>query len=98
MLILVGRKNSKIVPKRYRLAEFHAPYLPDQDQQELPNSKPPPCLDLSCLIKPLIEFPPGVVLDFRDGSTLQCACENAYAQTEVLQALKRAHRTSNPAR
>ncbi|KAI4112148.1 MAG: hypothetical protein LQ339_000156 [Xanthoria mediterranea] len=69
--------NSKIVPKRYRLAEFHAPYLPDQDQQELPNS---------------------VVLDFRDGSTLQCACENAYAQTEVLQALKRAHRTSNPAR
>ncbi|KAI4237143.1 MAG: hypothetical protein LQ349_002067 [Xanthoria aureola] len=80
ILVLSASKsdnNLKIISKRYRLTEFHAPYLPDQDQQELPNS---------------------VVLDFRDGSTLQCACENAYAQTEVLQALKRAHRTSNPAR
>lgn len=42
MLILVGRKNLKIISKRYRLTEFHAPYLPDQDQQELPNSKPRP--------------------------------------------------------
>ncbi|KAL8851362.1 MAG: hypothetical protein Q9221_003729 [Calogaya cf. arnoldii] len=77
MLILLDGQNSKIIPKRYLFAEFNAPYLPDQDQQELPNS---------------------VVLDFRDGSTLQCACENPYAQTEVLQALKRAHQTSNSAR
>ncbi|KAI4280582.1 MAG: hypothetical protein L6R38_004344 [Xanthoria sp. 2 TBL-2021] len=80
LLVLSASKsdnNSKIIPKRYPFTEFKSPYLPDQDQQELPNS---------------------VVLDFRDGSTLQCACENPYAQTEVLQALKRAHKTSNSAR
>ncbi|KAL8996495.1 MAG: hypothetical protein Q9169_004004 [Polycauliona sp. 2 TL-2023] len=80
VLVLSASKtdnNSKIIPKRYPFTEFNAPYLPDQDQQELPNS---------------------VVLDFRDGSTLQCACESSYAQTEVLHSLKRAHQTSNSAR
>ncbi|KAI4277473.1 MAG: hypothetical protein LQ337_001746 [Flavoplaca oasis] len=79
LLVLSASKsdnNSKIIPKRYPFTEFNPPYLPDQDQQELPNS---------------------VVLDFRDGSTLQCACENPYTQTEVLQALKQAHQISNSA-
>ncbi|KAL8938463.1 MAG: hypothetical protein Q9216_003891 [Gyalolechia sp. 2 TL-2023] len=73
LLVLSASKadnNSKVIPKRYPLSEFIPPYLPDQDQQELPNS---------------------VILDFRDGSTLQCACENAYTQTEVFRALKQAH-------
>lgn len=39
MLTLLDRKNSKIIPKRYPFTEFKSPYLPDQDQQELPNSK-----------------------------------------------------------
>ncbi|KAL8668464.1 MAG: hypothetical protein Q9168_006910, partial [Polycauliona sp. 1 TL-2023] len=40
VLVLSASKtdnNSKIIPKRYQFTEFHAPYLPDQDQQELPN-------------------------------------------------------------
>lgn len=57
-------QNSKILTKRFPLAEFHSPYIPDQDRQELPNS---------------------VVLDFKDGSTLQCSCEHADGQAEVLQ-------------
>ncbi|KAL8736550.1 MAG: hypothetical protein Q9181_002378 [Wetmoreana brouardii] len=76
-LVLTASKadnNSKVIPKRYPLTEFNPPYLPDQDQQELPNS---------------------VVLDFRDGSTLQCACENSYTRNEVLRALKQAHMKYN---
>ncbi|KAL8712093.1 MAG: hypothetical protein Q9220_003527 [cf. Caloplaca sp. 1 TL-2023] len=77
LLVLSASKtdnNSKVISKRYPLTEFNPPYLPDQDQQELPNS---------------------VVLDFRDGSTLQCACENSYSQTEVFRALKQAHYRHN---
>lgn len=37
----------------------------------------------------------GVILDFRDGSTLQCACENTYAQIEILRTLKQAHQDYN---
>ncbi|KAL8763698.1 MAG: hypothetical protein Q9184_000593 [Pyrenodesmia sp. 2 TL-2023] len=77
VLVLSASKadnNSKVIPKRYPFTEFNPPYLPDQDQQELPNS---------------------VILDFRDGSTLQCACENPYTQNEVFRALKQAHQTYN---
>ncbi|KAL8826931.1 MAG: hypothetical protein Q9170_007215 [Blastenia crenularia] len=77
ILVLSASKadsNSKIIPKRYPFREFNPPYLPDQDQQELPNS---------------------VIFDFRDGSTLQCACENSYTQSEVFRALKQAHQTYN---
>lgn len=77
LLVLSASKadnNSKVIPKRYPFTEFKPPYLPDQDQQELPNS---------------------VILDFRDGSSLQCACENPYMQTEVFRALKQAHYKSN---
>ncbi|KAI4168404.1 MAG: hypothetical protein LQ343_006413 [Gyalolechia ehrenbergii] len=77
LLVLSASKadnNSKVIPKRYPFTEFHPPYLPDQDQQELPNS---------------------VILDFRDGNTLQCACENPYTQTEVFRALKQAHHKYN---
>ena len=31
-------QNSKVIPKRYLFADFNPPYIPDQDQQELPNS------------------------------------------------------------
>ncbi|KAL8730378.1 MAG: hypothetical protein Q9166_004143 [cf. Caloplaca sp. 2 TL-2023] len=31
--------NTKVITKRYPFTEFSPPYLPDQDQQELPNSK-----------------------------------------------------------
>ncbi|KAL8662625.1 MAG: hypothetical protein Q9202_004583 [Teloschistes flavicans] len=41
------------------------------------------------------ELPNSVVLDFRDGSTLQCACENAYTRNEVLMALREAHQMYN---
>ncbi|KAL8780554.1 MAG: hypothetical protein Q9213_006420 [Squamulea squamosa] len=80
LLILSASKsdnNTKVIPKRYPFTEFNPPYLPDQDQQELPNS---------------------VVLDFRDGSTLQCACENSFAQMDVLRTLKHAHSNSNSTR
>ena len=59
-----SHQYSKVPIKRFPLAEFHAPYIPDQDRQELPNS---------------------VILDFKDGSTLQCACENPGGQAHVLQ-------------
>lgn len=55
--------------KRYPLSEFHPPYIPDQDRQELPNS---------------------VVLDFKDGSTLQCACEHLQGQAGVLKGMFKA--------
>ncbi|KAL8970584.1 MAG: hypothetical protein Q9183_001443 [Haloplaca sp. 2 TL-2023] len=77
LLVLSASKadnNAKVITKRYPFTEFNPPYLPDQDQEELPNS---------------------VVLDFRDGSTLQCACENSYARKDVLRALKQAHQTYN---
>ena len=49
--------------KRYHLAEFRTPCLPDEDRQELPNS---------------------ILLDFLDGSTLQCACESRQGQSAIL--------------
>ncbi|EGC44512.1 ankyrin repeat protein [Histoplasma capsulatum var. duboisii H88] len=58
------------IVKRYHLSEFRAPFLPDQDRQELPNS---------------------IVLDFLDGSTLQCACESRQGQSSILQVLLEAH-------
>ncbi|EDN05994.1 predicted protein [Histoplasma mississippiense (nom. inval.)] len=58
------------IVKRYHLSEFRAPFLPDQDRQELPNS---------------------IVLDFLDGSTLQCACESRQGQNSILQVLLEAH-------
>ncbi|KAL8947246.1 MAG: hypothetical protein Q9222_006450 [Ikaeria aurantiellina] len=42
LLVLSASKadnNSKVIPKRYPLSEFNPPYLPDQDQQELPNKE-----------------------------------------------------------
>ncbi|KAL8802083.1 MAG: hypothetical protein Q9182_004027 [Xanthomendoza sp. 2 TL-2023] len=42
LLVLAASKsdnNTKIITKRYPFTEFNPPYLPDQDQQELPNSK-----------------------------------------------------------
>lgn len=32
-------KNTKVLTKRFRLTDFRAPYIPDQDRQELANSK-----------------------------------------------------------
>ena len=62
--------NSRVATKRYPLTDFFAPYIPDQDRQEMPNS---------------------VNLDFRDGSTLQCACENLSGQAHLLAVLTKAH-------
>lgn len=39
------------------------------------------------------ELPNSVILDFKDGSTLQCACENLQGQAGVLKALRHAHST-----
>lgn len=50
--------------KRYHLSEFRAPYTPDVEVQELPNS---------------------VVLDLREGSGVQVACEDRSGQMAVLQ-------------
>lgn len=52
--------------KRYHLAEFRTPCLPDEDRQELPNS---------------------ILLDFLDGSTLQCACESRQGQSAILESM-----------
>lgn len=41
------------------------------------------------------EMPNSVNLDFRDGSTLQCACENLAGQAQVLGALTQAHHLCN---
>ena len=38
-LIRTRTKNSKVVTKQYPLSDFYPPYIPDQDRQELPNSK-----------------------------------------------------------
>ncbi|KAL8648884.1 MAG: hypothetical protein Q9210_004733 [Variospora velana] len=41
LLVLSASKvdnHSKVIPKRYPFTEFHPPYVPDQDQQELPNN------------------------------------------------------------
>lgn len=57
-------KGSKIKPKTYHVAQFRAPYVPDQDREEMPHS---------------------IMLDFQDGSTLQCSCTDGVSQTRVLQ-------------
>ncbi|KAI9887275.1 MAG: hypothetical protein M1823_000946 [Watsoniomyces obsoletus] len=65
-IILAASKaddKSKIAPRKYHMSEFHLPFVPDMDMQEMPNS---------------------VVLDFREGSSLQCACETAGSQAHVL--------------
>jgi hypothetical protein len=35
---------------------------------------------------------PGIVLDFNDGRTLQCACQSLVAQREALRTLLEYHR------
>ncbi|SLM36733.1 ADF-H/Gelsolin-like domain [Lasallia pustulata] len=67
--------NIRSVIKQYHISDFRTPYVPDQDQQELPYS---------------------VILDFNDGSTLQCACEHPAGQALVLNCLKDAHRAYSP--
>lgn len=61
----ISDSTSRIAAKRYHLSEFRTPCLPDEDEQELPNS---------------------IILDFLDGSTLQCACESRQGQASVLQS------------
>ncbi|KAK2808255.1 hypothetical protein FQN50_004810 [Emmonsiellopsis sp. PD_5] len=39
------------------------------------------------------ELPNSIVLDFQDGSTLQCACESRQGQSTILQTLLEAHRS-----
>ncbi|PGH05362.1 hypothetical protein AJ79_06831 [Helicocarpus griseus UAMH5409] len=39
------------------------------------------------------ELPNSIVLDFQDGSTLQCACESRQGQHAILQVLLEAHRS-----
>ncbi|KAK7516494.1 hypothetical protein IWZ03DRAFT_191003 [Phyllosticta citriasiana] len=62
--------DTKGLVKRYHLGEFLAPFAPDAERQEMPNS---------------------VLLDFHDGRTLQCACESAAGQVQVLNLLRTAH-------
>ncbi|KAK8172080.1 hypothetical protein BKA80DRAFT_306695 [Phyllosticta citrichinensis] len=62
--------DTKGLVKRYHLGEFLAPFAPDAERQEMPNS---------------------VLLDFHDGRTLQCACESAAGQVQVLGLLRTAH-------
>ncbi|KAL8718332.1 MAG: hypothetical protein Q9225_004511 [Loekoesia sp. 1 TL-2023] len=51
--------------------------------------------DMTAPIANVLQEFQGVILDFRDGSTLQCACENSYTQNEVFRALKQAHQKYN---
>ncbi|KAI9667530.1 MAG: hypothetical protein M1821_000346 [Bathelium mastoideum] len=41
------------------------------------------------------ELPNSVILDFRDGSSLQCACEDYYGQVQVLKLLQDAYKAWN---
>ena len=41
------------------------------------------------------EMPNSVNLDFKDGSTLQCACQNLAGQAQVLGVLTHAHNFHN---
>ncbi|KAL9618408.1 MAG: hypothetical protein Q9160_006849 [Pyrenula sp. 1 TL-2023] len=41
------------------------------------------------------ELPHSILLDFEDGSCLQCACESKYAQTQTLRMLVDAHAAYN---
>jgi hypothetical protein len=71
--------------KRFHLNEFQPPFPPDLDRQELPYST-----YLRLPRPPLTS--PGIVLDFNDGRTLQCACQSLVAQREALSSLAEYHR------
>ncbi|KAF2396816.1 hypothetical protein EJ06DRAFT_559466 [Trichodelitschia bisporula] len=66
-----GNERANGVTKRYHLNEFNAPFVPDLERQEMPNS---------------------IIMDFRDGRTLQCACQTSDGQKLVLQILRDSHR------
>jgi hypothetical protein len=38
LVLSPSKSNEKGIAKRFHLTDFHAPYAPDQDRQELPNS------------------------------------------------------------
>jgi hypothetical protein len=65
--------------------EFQPPFPPDLDRQELPNSKHPSQTPFHTNLS-------GIILDFRDGRTLQCACQSPSAQRETLNLLLEYHR------
>lgn len=89
-------RNPRIITKRFPLAEFRAPYIPDQDRQELPHSRfNPKQITLRCSRR-LTCVLLGIILDFKNGSTLQCACETARGQAKVFSS-KSTHVNTNSA-
>lgn len=76
-------KHIRGITKRYHLTEFRSPYIPDQDREELPYSM----LCTKFLKEELTnERLSGILFDFLDGRTLQCACEDALSQARLLQS------------
>lgn len=59
-----ARTNGGII-RKFHLNEFTAPFAPDLERQEMPNS---------------------VMMDFRDGRTLQCQTQSLAAQRSVLRS------------
>lgn len=57
--------NSRNVSRKFHLADFREPTLPDLEREQMAWS---------------------VILDLKDGSSIQCACENRGAQQQVLQS------------
>jgi hypothetical protein len=57
--------NLRSVSRKFHLADFRMPTLPDLEREQMAWS---------------------VILDLKDGSSIQCACENRAAQQQVLQS------------
>jgi hypothetical protein len=75
------------VIRRYHLAEFHPPFAPDLERQEMPNSEQ---LNDQCMIN-IANRSSGIILDFRDGRTLQCALQTPISQRQILKSMFCAH-------
>ncbi|KAL9101370.1 MAG: hypothetical protein Q9163_003351 [Psora crenata] len=74
--------SSKVITRRFPLSDFQQPYVPDQDRQELAHSKWKRATTIPHLVIDANSIR-GVILDCKDGSTLQCACETLEGQIAI---------------
>ena len=47
----ISDRSAKVLTKRFPLIDFKSPYIPDQDRQELPNSKSPRYIYQNCCLR-----------------------------------------------
>ncbi|KAI9719905.1 MAG: hypothetical protein M1828_006035 [Chrysothrix sp. TS-e1954] len=71
------------IKKKFHLSEFRPPLMPAQDRQEMPNSESMrtqrPCAVANVLFA-------GVIFDIIGGGTLQLACEDPVAQSQIFRS------------